>query len=149
MIRQPTNYTCGPIALFNLQKWAQSNNKLSYRTIYKKTQCNPINGTLTFNFELALEDVLDFNKLTLVKKEIQPVKWKMPQNEDQILIIEYYTVKKYLHFILIVCINGEIKMINEGAENKKIPIIQKFNLQFENYEKNSHKYPIVWQICKH
>ncbi len=145
MIRQPNNYTCGPIVLFNLQKWTKSMS-VSYRELFTLTKCNPKTGTFTSDFEIALDVLLQNSQLKLIQKQIQPPNITL-KNPKQAIILEYFTHLNYLHFILIIFLGDNLIMINEGAENKKIPIVQNANkLRIIKYEKNGIKYPIMWKF---
>ena len=146
MIRQPNNYTCGPIVLYNLQTWSQSK-ILTYRQLYILTKCNPQTGTFTKDFEIALAALIKISNLKLIEKQIQPKKLSL-NNNRQAIVMEYFTHLQFLHFILIVMDQDQnLIMINEGAENKEIPLIQSAkHLKIKRYEKNGIKYPIVWKI---
>ncbi len=152
-VRQQNHYSCGPILLFNLLKWANLNKIISYRDIFALTECTPEKGTKTLKFQKALKFILSRTDLkfkkTITKPSLRQIKQylKTPNNA---IILEYFKNEQYLHFILLIRNDqNEIIMINEGAENKKIPIVQLTNnLSLANHQ-HCEKYPIAWLIHRH
>ncbi len=149
MIRQPNNYTCGPIVLYNLQKWANISS-FTYRQIYNMTQCNEIEGTSTQNLHHTLNQIVLNSGINLIKTTnctqniLQYLK-----TQNIAIIIEYLKNDSYLHFILIIKDhNGKVLIVNEGAENKQIPIIQYKKITTTKYHKNGIHYPVAWIIDK-
>ncbi len=149
MIRQPNNYTCGPIVLYNLQKWANISS-FTYRQIYNMTQCNETEGTATQNLHHTLKHIVLNSGINLIGTTncTQDILQYLKTQEIAI-ILEYLKNDGYLHFILIIKDhNGKVLIINEGAENKQIPIIQYTKITTTRYRKNGIQYPIAWIIEK-
>lgn len=154
-VRQRNYYSCGPILLFNLLRWANII-KISYREIFVLTECSMEKGTKTIKFTEALKKIISQNENLKLKKQIikpsyKQIKQNLKSNNDAI-ILEYFKNEEYLHFVLLVKYEDEIFVINEGAENKKIPIVQNADLFlkkiFIENEENCHQYPIIWVVVK-
>ncbi len=152
-IRQPNNYSCGPIALYNLLTWSDLHAICSYRNIYKLTKCNSQSGTSTSQFEFVLKFLISQsnNKLHLLKPclfSFLDLKNQLIANSHYVAIIEYVKEYKFLHFIILFTNSKkEIYSVNQNADNKHFPIVQKAFM--EMFQTNTNQqYPIFWILEK-
>ncbi len=144
-LRQPNNYSCGPIALYNLLIWADLSFIISYRNIFKHMQCDIQNGTTTNNFFSTMQHICQKSnnilRLTLSKKVVA-LSNQIFFKKNRAFVIEYKTIKNSFHFVFIfVDNNNQYVIVNEGANNKKIPIIQYFDV-------NKYDIQQMWIIDK-
>lgn len=151
-IRQKNNYTCGPIALYNLLTWANAHDLLSYRNIYKLTECNPIHGTTTNNFSETLKRLIheSSSNLKLSKCKIIGLQKLLLANTEVCAIVEYEHNENYLHFVLMFANKqGQLFIVNQDSTNIKKSIVKEIqNLDFMNKFNNKKQHPMVWTIFK-
>ncbi len=104
-------------------------------------ECNIQNGTTTNNFFSTLKNICQESN-NILQLKIPKIISNQKCVQNRALIIEYKTNKNSLHFVFIF-VNDENKhiVVNEGANNKKIPILQYFDF---------YKYDILkmWIIDK-
>ncbi len=160
-IRQRNNYTCGPIALYNLLTWANAHTIMTYRNIYKLTNCDSKNGTTTLNFTIALKKLIHkSNGNMIVLNATQPQKTNKQKDFDDLhkllfensnlcAIVEYEQRATYLHFVLLFVENNKLFIINQEANKKSVPVVQKINnLNFMIKFNNKKHHPLIWIVQK-
>ncbi len=153
-IRQKNNYSCGPVAIYNLLTWSQNHELISYRDIFGLTKCNPTNGTSTNAFGKCLKTIETLSKqnLSVVKifqrPNIQMIVDELLANPNRAAIVEYFKEDQYLHFVFVYVTTDEKRLItvNQHAERRDFAIQQTFQKKYfqKIARKNSFHYPIVW-----
>ena len=66
-ITQANDWTCSPVALYNVQEWADVSNKKSLQYFIKKCKTDK-NGTCDDHFEAALKNIPD---MTAIKTDLR------------------------------------------------------------------------------
>ena len=151
-IRQKNNYSCGPIALYNLLTWANAHDSMSYRDIYKLTKCDSTHGTKTLHFTAALEKLTheSINLKTINNfKKFNQLQKILLENKNLCAIIEYEQRESYLHFVLVFSKNKKLFIVNQHANKHFLLVVQKIeNLDFiMNFNTKKH-HPLVWMIIQ-
>lgn len=123
-IRQNNDYSCGPVALYNLGTFYQI--KFDYDFLYHLCKCNPKSGTKTRNFTLALNSLAKQGFFQIVENVKDPKHFL--KSKGNCVLMEYKQQDEW-HFVLVV----SNYVINKNGKNKQKPIIQ---LRDENFDEN-------------
>jgi ABC-type bacteriocin/lantibiotic exporter with double-glycine peptidase domain len=121
-IEQPNDYTCGPIALYNLL--STTNVKISLNKLTKLCKCNADSGTHANNFNHAVKKINKYYKINI--REIEPT----IKNIDDILLRNGYIIILF-HWDNFVT-SGEHYAIIDYKQNHKYRII---NYSFDEFTK--------------
>jgi len=132
-VKQHDNYSCGPVAIINLCKWAGKNvsYKNDFAKITKMCKCKSPNGTFPENFNKCLRKCL--KKCTKIQEVIKPSMKQINKHLlcNQALVLRYEVKPLHNHFILIVPSNGKtFTCINDGDK-----IIKKYSKTIRQMKK--------------
>jgi len=157
-IKQPDDFSCGPVAIVNVLKWL--GRKVGHRYLPKlRTLCGTTkDGTIPYNFALTLiREVSDFGSVRKVKPSIRTLDSHL--SKGGIVVIGYnYSVGKSEDAHYVVCTKkskrGYYTLVNETSHRSfkdNLPTLtkRKRNTIRKMLAKKSQGYPAeMWLIGK-
>ena len=168
-IKQPTNYSCGPTALYNLLIWANQHRKeLTFRKIHQMCDCQLPNGTQFNKFNQTLNEICRLANIKLNNFIVNPLISQITNQIDNggVVLLEFHWENKGEngeHYVLLLDRNSEgINMVNSDGSNSKQPVVEfvsnrkiKTMLMPYEYAPNTkysdpfdNIYPKVWFLSK-
>ena len=168
-IKQPTHYSCGPTALYNLLLWANCIQKsLTFRKLHQMCNCELPLGTQFEQFNSTLRQICSSTKIKLVDLIFKPNFQQITSHLicGGVVLLEFHWEDgddSGEHYVLLTQKTSKgIEVINsdESKDKKKIievmsdrkikTMLQPFEyLTNEKYNNiNDRIYPKAWLLCK-
>jgi len=148
-VKQRDKYSCGPVAIMNVLKWAgyAFNYEDSLPVLQKLCKCISVTGTKHANFDRALRLVTSRFKVFKVRRVHRPKLWQIEEHlrEGGLVILNYYWRKDeegHRHFMLLDGVSDSGKSFSTINDFSKGPAyrrmtrrkFKRWNLRFQKHD---------------
>ncbi len=137
-IRQPTHFSCGPIALYNLVLWCDYHTtvlwcdnpspKFTYRRIYGMSNVDPSAGTLFKEFNNIVQEISNHYNLKVYLSNA-PKLYNVKKHLDNggLVLLNFHWEENSRsgdHYIMLVGFGGNICVVNPNDKGIKSKVIK-------------------------
>ncbi len=173
-IKQPTEFSCGPTALYNLliHYNQHMNHQLTFRKIHQMCECESPIGTLSSSFNNCITKICNITPIKLKEFILQPNIHQITNhlNNNGVVLLEYYWEEAWddelhsdEHYILLTSDSSNYYIINDDdvitnprltvkrsiTEREIRKLIKPFEYPINNNKYQNHYdriYPKAWLI---